>query len=157
MDRGCTSGAVRCFVFTRMPGKSYRRRLRSLLLCLCYVFPALINSLVCGFCGGIISLLLVLITEICAKEAVPLITVFTNQSVHWLGDCVFEGISWLVLSHFIHSLQRLSSQAHSDHDLVTKPLMSLDGIKEGGKMFNWKEDDMMDRYPDLFLRLPSVR
>ena len=34
-------------IFTRMPGKSYRRRLRSLLLCLCDVFRALINSLVC--------------------------------------------------------------------------------------------------------------
>ena len=36
-------------VFTRMPGDIYRRRLRStsLLLYLCYVFRALINSLVC--------------------------------------------------------------------------------------------------------------
>ena len=34
-------------VFTRMPGKSYRRRLRSLLLYLCYVFLTLINSFVC--------------------------------------------------------------------------------------------------------------
>ena len=34
-------------VFTRMPGESYRRRFRSLLLYLCYVFRALINSLVC--------------------------------------------------------------------------------------------------------------
>ena len=33
-------------VFTRMPGESYRRRLGSLLLYLCYVFRALINSLV---------------------------------------------------------------------------------------------------------------
>ena len=32
-------------VFTRMPGESYRGRLRSLLLYLCYVFRALINSL----------------------------------------------------------------------------------------------------------------
>ena len=32
-------------VFTRMPGESYRRRLRSLSLCLCCVFRALINSL----------------------------------------------------------------------------------------------------------------
>ena len=32
-------------VFTRVPGESYSRRLRSLLLC--YVFLALINSLVC--------------------------------------------------------------------------------------------------------------
>ena len=36
-------------VFTGMPGESYRRWLRSLLLYLCYVFPALINSLVCWF------------------------------------------------------------------------------------------------------------
>ena len=35
--------------FTRLPGESYRRRLRSLLLYLCYVFRALINSLACGF------------------------------------------------------------------------------------------------------------
>ena len=34
-------------VFTRMPGESYLRRLRSLLSCLCDVFRALINSLVC--------------------------------------------------------------------------------------------------------------
>ena len=34
-------------VFTRMPGESYRRPLRSLLLYLYYVFRALINSLVC--------------------------------------------------------------------------------------------------------------
>ena len=36
-------------VFTRMPGESYRRRLRSLLLYLWYVFRALINSIVCWF------------------------------------------------------------------------------------------------------------
>ena len=34
-------------VFTRTPGESYCRQLRSLLLYLCYVFRALINSLVC--------------------------------------------------------------------------------------------------------------
>ena len=34
-------------VFTCMPGESYRRRLGSLLLYLCYVFQALINSLGC--------------------------------------------------------------------------------------------------------------
>ena len=37
-------------VFTRMTGETYRMRLRSLLLCLCDVFRALINSLVCRFC-----------------------------------------------------------------------------------------------------------
>ena len=36
-------------VFTRMPGESYRRRLGSLLLYLCYVFRALMNSLGCWF------------------------------------------------------------------------------------------------------------
>ena len=34
-------------VFICMPGEIYRRRLRSLLLYLCYVFRALIISLVC--------------------------------------------------------------------------------------------------------------
>ena len=34
-------------VFTCMPGKSYHRQLRSLLLCLCYRFQVLINSLKC--------------------------------------------------------------------------------------------------------------
>ena len=33
-------------VFTRMPSESYGRRLRSLLLYLCGIFRALINSLV---------------------------------------------------------------------------------------------------------------
>ena len=36
-------------VFTCMPGESYHRWLRSLLLYLCYIFWALINSLVCWF------------------------------------------------------------------------------------------------------------
>ena len=49
---GCTSGRVMYFVFTRMPGESYRRRLRSLLLYLCDVFRAVINSLVCWFCSS---------------------------------------------------------------------------------------------------------
>ena len=33
-------------VFTRMPHQSYRRLLGSLLMCLCNVFRALVNSLV---------------------------------------------------------------------------------------------------------------
>ena len=35
--------------YTWTPGESYRRRLRSLLLCMCGVFRALINSLECWF------------------------------------------------------------------------------------------------------------
>ena len=46
------------FVFTRMPGESYRRRLGSLLLCLCDVFRALITSLVCSFCTSALGLVL---------------------------------------------------------------------------------------------------
>ena len=45
--RGCTSGGVMCLVFACMPSESHHRRLRSLLLYLCYVFQALINSFVC--------------------------------------------------------------------------------------------------------------
>ena len=45
-------------VFTRMPGESYRRRHRFLLLYLCYVYRALINSLVCGFCTSALGLVL---------------------------------------------------------------------------------------------------
>ena len=51
-------------VFTRMPGETYSSRLRSLLLYLCYVFRALINSLVCGFCTSALGLVLF---QICVK------------------------------------------------------------------------------------------
>ena len=44
-------------VFTRMPVESYRRRLRSLLLYVYYVFWALINSLVCWFFAVIVDLI----------------------------------------------------------------------------------------------------
>ena len=36
-------------VFTRIPGESYRKRLKSLWLYLCYVFRALLNSIVVDF------------------------------------------------------------------------------------------------------------
>ena len=38
-----------CLVFTRTPGESYHRQLRSLLLCLCDVSRTQINSLVGRF------------------------------------------------------------------------------------------------------------
>ena len=41
-----TSGGV-YLVYTRIPGESYCRRVGVLLLYLCHVFRALINSLVC--------------------------------------------------------------------------------------------------------------
>ena len=45
-------------VFTHMPGESYRRQLRSLLLYLCDNFWTLINSLVCWFCVSASGLIL---------------------------------------------------------------------------------------------------
>ena len=45
-------------VFTRMPGESCCRWLRSLLLCLCDVFLVLLNSLVYWFCTGALGLVL---------------------------------------------------------------------------------------------------
>ena len=53
----CTFQAVPLVEFmylvsTRMPGESYHRQLGSLLLCLCDVFRALINPLVCWFDKG---------------------------------------------------------------------------------------------------------
>ena len=54
----CTSDEVYVvYVFTRMPGESYRRGLGSLLY-LCYVFRALINSLVFWFCASALGLVL---------------------------------------------------------------------------------------------------
>ena len=45
------------FVFTHIPGESYSRQFRSLLY-LCYIFWALINSLVCWFCTSAPGLVL---------------------------------------------------------------------------------------------------
>ena len=54
-----------------MPGESYRRRLRSLLLYLCYVFRALINSLVCWFCTSALGLVLFQINCCCLRAGWP--------------------------------------------------------------------------------------
>ena len=50
----CPSSGVMSLVFTRRPGESCLRRLRLLLLCLCDVFRAVINSLACWLfeCSG---------------------------------------------------------------------------------------------------------
>ena len=46
-------------VFRCMPGENYRRRIRSILLYLCDVIRALINSLVSWLCTSALSLVLV--------------------------------------------------------------------------------------------------
>ena len=50
-------------VFLRIPGESYRRRLKFLLLCLCDVFRGLINSLVFCFCTSALGLVLCQVVE----------------------------------------------------------------------------------------------
>ena len=45
-------------VFTTKPGERYRRRLRSLVFCLCDVFRELITSPVCWFCTSSLGLVL---------------------------------------------------------------------------------------------------
>ena len=45
-------------IFTRMPGEGYRRRLTSLLLCLCDIFRALSNSCIGFFSIGAPDLVL---------------------------------------------------------------------------------------------------
>ena len=47
-----------CTLYLQVCQASYRRQLRSMLLYLCYVFPALINSLVCWFCKRALGLVL---------------------------------------------------------------------------------------------------
>ena len=55
------------YLFTRVPGESYRRRLGSLLLFLCDVCRALINSLVCCFCRCVSPLVFVVVDECCSR------------------------------------------------------------------------------------------
>ena len=65
LKHGCRQTALHfkvvgcvCLAFTPMPDKSYRKRLRFVLLCLFDVIRALINSLVCWFCSGALGLVL---------------------------------------------------------------------------------------------------
>ena len=60
-------------VFTRTPGEIYHRRLRSLLLYLCYVLWVQINSLVGWFCKSALGLVLFQIHFFCTN---PLSTIY---------------------------------------------------------------------------------
>ena len=73
-------------VFTRMPGESYRRRLGSLLLCLCDLFRALIKSFECWFCTSVLGLVLF---------QTVIIMVLRNVTSDW---CLF----WICHSLFNH-------------------------------------------------------
>ena len=52
--------------FARMPGESYRRQLRSLLLCWCDVLRAIINSLVFWFFLCVLQLMSLLVVILTA-------------------------------------------------------------------------------------------
>ena len=73
--------SLQYLVFTCMPGKSYRRRLRS-SLCLCDVLRALINSLVCLFLFSFIVISSVSVVE----TATPAVNFFF---IHWLSLSAF--------------------------------------------------------------------
>ena len=67
-------------VVTRIPGESYHRQLRSLLLCLCDVSRALINSLACWFCTCALGLVLF---QICLFTALFWLVVFFVKKRAW--------------------------------------------------------------------------
>ena len=70
--------------FTRMPGESYRRWLRSLLLYLCDVFRALIISLVCWFfllCFSVLYFSNIL-------QIPESLVTFSVKSVDWIIKCL---------------------------------------------------------------------
>ena len=71
-----------------MPGESYRRRLRS-FLCLCDVFRALINSLVCWFCTGALGLVLFPIGV--SKCSVKVEIDGWTDVKYWLVDLISAG------------------------------------------------------------------
>ena len=75
--RGCTSGGV---YVPRMPGECCRRRLRSLLLCLCDVFPAVNNSFVWWFCTSALALALILF------QSVPNLCFENNWLMLWATE-----------------------------------------------------------------------
>ena len=70
--------------FTRMPGESYRRWLRSLLLYFCYIFRTLINSLVCWFfllCFSVLYFSNIL-------QIPESLVTFSVKSVDWIIKCL---------------------------------------------------------------------
>ena len=82
-----------CLVFTCMPGESYRRQFRSLLLYLCYVFRVPINSLVCWFCMSALGLVLFQICSFsqCVFEYPLKWCTYSAVCGDWevWGDCVY--------------------------------------------------------------------
>ena len=70
-------------VFTSMPGESYHRQFRSSLLHLCYVFRALINSLVCWLCTSALGFILFQIYNTHNFYVCLYVTVINSLSSHY--------------------------------------------------------------------------
>ena len=85
-----------------MPGESYCRGLRSLLLYLCYVFWVLINSLVRWFCTSTVGLVLFRINELEDWKR-SLNTRCKN------GSPTLPSISWPAVTYLSHPEQLLDN------------------------------------------------
>ena len=94
------------FLVNCMPGKSYYRQLRSLLLCLCDVFQVLINSFVCWFCRGALGLQ---------------IMILMNYLLHVV--CVWQ--TWDSQHH--HPVECAAHHQHSDHGAPAQDHPTLQG------------------------------
>ena len=99
-----------------MPGESYRRRLRSLLLCLSDLLRALINSLDCWFCTGTLGLILF---QILSTSAYTL--------KHLQYACLCETTATFLLCNtnlsfeqFVISTEQLKEIVHPGLDVVLK-------------------------------------
>ena len=92
----CFTSRIACNIYTSggvyvpcMPGESDHRRLRSLLLCLCYVFGSLINSLVCWFCTGTLGLVLFQILTFCLLVLHWISSIFLLKYFFVLGKVIW--------------------------------------------------------------------
>ena len=110
-------------VFTRMPGESYRRRFKSLLLCLCYVFRALITSLVCWLRTSALGLVLFrIVNQTCVCDWILFSPSFESTQCilfripascqlhscvkckYWGMKCKYWGVTAILTSLFFSSL-----------------------------------------------------
>ena len=88
-------------VFTCMPGVSYCRRLMSLLLCLCDVFWALVNSLVCWFIrfSFCVKQKTVPLQQLAYRTKNLVQTTIQSQNTLWTAlHCTKKLLFWLTVS-----------------------------------------------------------
>ena len=117
-------------LFTRMPDESYRRRLRSLLLCLCDFFRALSNSFVCWFCTsalrGLLLFQFVLPAVLLLPERIVLRPVASGAVLRKV-----VGHTSIITKFFSHRHVNWSAASqlrllHADHVLVVYRRQCLD-------------------------------